>query len=380
MATAKQLHDLTDCTICTEVYTDPRVLPCGHTYCLKCIEALSKDKPPGDEVACPLCRKEFIVPDDGVADLPKNFFVANFLQIKELSSVESKTGPCEACSAGEDRESEVVNVASVYCVECQMKLCRICERAHKTIRFSRSHKLIAIGDEIDVETLCQSMPPTFCDQHKDESLKLYCFDCTSAICIMCYIKSHNGHKCSDLNEVVDEFRKQMSSAVDYIATGVEKCRDMLQSVENEKSDFFEQVTKASVEISEIAEQLKQMIDVHKEKLMNELSAIKQKRIKEIESLREEIERQLLSMESYRTYVDEVRQKGTACDIARAASGLHDRADELLMFDITEHTLAHLGHAEVSFTSSDFVIDDVNKTIGQLRLNSVKEGKTIYFKN
>ena len=79
-------------------------------------------------------------------------------------------------------------------------------------------------------------------------------------------------------------------------------------------------------------------------------------------------------------MDEVRQKGTACDIARAASGLHDRADELLMFDITEHTLAHLGHAEVSFTSSDFVIDDVNKTIGQLRLNSVKEGKTIYFKN
>jgi len=82
------------------------------------------------------------------------------------------------------------------------------------------------------------------------------------------------------------------------------------------------------------------------------------------------------MESYKNYVDEVRQKGTACDIARAASGLHNRADELLMFDVIERTLADLGHADVTFTSSNFVIDDVNKTLGQLRLhvNAVKGGE------
>jgi len=121
-----------------------------------------------------------------------------------------------------------------------------------------------------------------------------------------------------------------------------------------------------------------MIDVHKEKLMNELSSMKQKRMKEIESLREEIEIQLLSMESYKTYVDELRQKGTARDIARAVSGLHDRADELLMFGVIERTLADLGHADVTFTSSNYVIDDVNKTLGQLSLNTVKGGDLSYF--
>jgi len=121
-----------------------------------------------------------------------------------------------------------------------------------------------------------------------------------------------------------------------------------------------------------------MIDVHKEKLMNELSSMKQKRMKEIESLREEIERQLLSLESYKKYVDEVRQKGTACDIARAVSSLHDRADELLTFGVIERTLAVLGHADVTFTSSSYVIDDVNKTLGQLRINAVKGGDLNYF--
>ena len=75
---------------------------------------------------------------------------------------------------------------------------------------------------------------------------------------------------------------------------------------------------------------------------------------------------MLSMESYKKYVDEVRQKGTACDIARAASGVHDRADELLMFGVIERTLADLGHADVAFTSSNYVINDVKKTLGQLR--------------
>ena len=81
------------------------------------------------------------------------------------------------------------------------------------------------------------------------------------------------------------------------------------------------------------------------------------------------------MESYKKYVDEVRQKGTACDIARAASGLHDRADELLTFDVIERSLVDLGHADVTFFSSDYIIDDINKTLGHLLLNSFKPGKT-----
>jgi len=73
-------------------------------------------------------------------------------------------------------------------------------------------------------------------------------------------------------------------------------------------------------------------------------------------------------------VDEVRQKGTSCDIATAASGLHDRADELLMFDVIECALDNLGVAGVTFTSLNYVIDDANKTLGRLHLSTGKTGK------
>ena len=72
---------------------------------------------------------------------------------------------------------------------------------------------------------------------------------------------------------------------------------------------------------------------------------------------------------HNSYTNEVqrRQKGTACDVAIAESSLHDGAEELLKFDIIDRTLADLGHAGVTFTISNYVIDDVSKTLRQLRV-------------
>ena len=61
-----------ECPISTKVYSEPKVLPCIHTFCLKCLEGWSEDKNPGDQMSCPLCRKEFTVPDGGLEKLPKN--------------------------------------------------------------------------------------------------------------------------------------------------------------------------------------------------------------------------------------------------------------------------------------------------------------------
>jgi len=374
MATAKQLDELAECPICTDVYTDPRVLPCVHTFCLKCIRKYIEEKESKkEELVCPMCRTKFTLPGNGVGELPKNFFVNNFLQMKELSlSVETKESPCEACAGGDGDESEVQNVASVYCVECQMKLCHICERSHKAVKLTRSHKLLKTGDQISTETLLQLVPPGYCNQHEDKSIEIYCFECKSAICMMCYVELHNGHQCSDVNKVEGDFRKQMGGDVEQVTTGVEKCKGMLQNLEKEKNEFIESVAKTGSEIGEKTQQLKQLIDRHEEQLMGELSSMKQKRMKEIDSLREEIERRMVSMESYNKYVNELRQKGTACDVASAANGLHDRAEELLKFYIIERSLADVDHSDVTFSSSNYVIDDAGKTLGQLNCNVVKE--------
>jgi len=72
------------------------------------------------------------LPANGVGDLPKNFALLNILETKELPS------GCEACSG------DVAKAATVYCVECEQKLCRDCEEDHKKFNVTRRHKIVDV--------------------------------------------------------------------------------------------------------------------------------------------------------------------------------------------------------------------------------------------
>jgi hypothetical protein len=83
---AQQLSSLTECAICMEVYTDPRSLPCLHTYCLECIKGFTRGNPPGADFACPQCRRKFRISEHGIQELPKNFLIQNLKHIQEASN------------------------------------------------------------------------------------------------------------------------------------------------------------------------------------------------------------------------------------------------------------------------------------------------------
>ena len=48
------------CTICFENYEDntdnaPKIMPCGDTFCFKCLKTIKKEK---EKFNCPICQKE----------------------------------------------------------------------------------------------------------------------------------------------------------------------------------------------------------------------------------------------------------------------------------------------------------------------------------
>src|SRR6218665_1665470 len=81
---AQQLREITECPICMSAFKDPRMLPCIHSFCFECLKrtAEAAEKKPGDRMPCPVCRKNFFIPADGVNGLQKNFFMENLLEFK----------------------------------------------------------------------------------------------------------------------------------------------------------------------------------------------------------------------------------------------------------------------------------------------------------
>ena len=43
---------LSECPVCLEVYVDPKVLPCDHSFCADCVQQLKQ----GSRIKCPLCK------------------------------------------------------------------------------------------------------------------------------------------------------------------------------------------------------------------------------------------------------------------------------------------------------------------------------------
>ncbi len=49
------MASLTDCALCLEPFTEPKQLPCTHTFCLQCLEQLVRLQPQ-NSFPCPECR------------------------------------------------------------------------------------------------------------------------------------------------------------------------------------------------------------------------------------------------------------------------------------------------------------------------------------
>jgi len=260
---AKRLENVTECAICGDDLTDARVLPCVHTFCLTCIDKWSKNKEHGEKISCPICRVEFEIPEGGTSALPKNSFVEKLLEMKKLSTTLSRGEmPCDVCcdDKGKSGEEAVTKKATVYCVDCRRNMCEQCCGHHQKFRLPGVHKLIELSSETNADELLLKFPENVCEKHADKSLEIYCFDCKAAVCMMCYIKSHNSHKCSDIKEVAEDLGRHMTSNTENLAATVTECQTVLANIDENERKFCSSVVETEKLICERADKLKQLIE------------------------------------------------------------------------------------------------------------------------
>ncbi|XP_019618795.1 PREDICTED: tripartite motif-containing protein 3-like [Branchiostoma belcheri] len=115
------------CSICLELFTRPKVLPCQHTFCQDCLQGVAGW---GGTLRCPICRQQVTLPPQGVAGLPDNLIVANMcerFQQQATTSEETREQP----QSGNRCSFHPTDVYRMYCKQCQMPVCDECiEGAH----------------------------------------------------------------------------------------------------------------------------------------------------------------------------------------------------------------------------------------------------------
>ena len=83
-AALKKVEDQLNCSICLDVYTDPKMLHCFHVFCQTCLRKLVFRDEQGQLVlSCPNCHHITPVPANGVAGLQPAFLINQLLDIAE---------------------------------------------------------------------------------------------------------------------------------------------------------------------------------------------------------------------------------------------------------------------------------------------------------
>uniref|UniRef100_A0A8B9SQ42 RING-type domain-containing protein n=1 Tax=Anas platyrhynchos TaxID=8839 RepID=A0A8B9SQ42_ANAPL len=115
------------CSICYSLFSDPRVLPCSHTFCRNCLEGVldlsgnfSIWRPLRILLKCPNCRSVVEIPDSGTESLPINFALKHYRQPLNVYCLLDKKMVCGHClTIGKHNGHPIDDLYSAYLKEKQ---------------------------------------------------------------------------------------------------------------------------------------------------------------------------------------------------------------------------------------------------------------------
>ncbi|KAK2828074.1 hypothetical protein Q5P01_019108 [Channa striata] len=294
-------QDKLSCSICLDLLKDPVTIPCGHNYCMSCIENCW-DKDGGTTThSCPQCRQDFTVRPALVKNTMLADLVEDLKKVGLQGASSDLAGPghvaCDFCTGRKAIKS---------CLVCLASYCEQHLQPHYDIAPLKKHKLVEANSKLQ-ENICS---------HHDEVMKIFCRTDQQCICYLCSMDEHKGH---------DMVSAATERAVKQTELGVsqQKIQQGIQDREKEILALHEKM---------------EAINCSADEAVKDSEEIFAGMINLIEKKRSEVEQQIRSQqETDVTHVKELKEK-----LQEEISELKSKAMELEQLSHTEDHLRFLG--------------------------------------
>ena len=357
-AQKSDVPDEIQCKICKKRYEDPKLLPCLHTFCKACLEQ-SIEKHNGT-LYCPVCPGEINSAEfSGVENLQSNFMVSNLLQAIDLKQgLSSKQ--CESCEEGV--------TATSRCFECSDFLCGNCVEAHKRVRFTKNHRVVAIKN-LNANAMVKT--PT-CASHAQETLKMYCKQCKKPVCRPCILSEHEEHILVSLNEAVDETKPKLNALLLATRAKIPILQRKLKGVHTSKEKLESKVDYVIKEIQATSARILMAVKRREKDLYKMLRRIHDQKSDELESRELALEDDLAQVLDSCDFADELGKPGNEAMVLHASEMTCSRLRILSGKDVEE--VPEISENEIEYIVDEKLVLDELKIYGKVLSKEQKARK------
>ncbi|XP_077579012.1 tripartite motif-containing protein 3-like isoform X1 [Stigmatopora nigra] len=263
------------CSICLDRYHNPKVLPCLHTFCERCLQ--NYIPPQSLTLSCPVCRQTSILPERGVAALQNNFFITNLMEVLQREP---------ECSRPEARN--VLETASAAAA-------------------------------------CQ---PLSCPNHEGKVMEFYCESCETAMCLECTEGEHREHVTVPLRDVLEQHKSALKNQLDTVRNRLPQLTAAVDLVTEISKQLTERKEGAVTEIQATFEELEKALRQRKEALVAEVENMCAAKQKVLQAQLSSLLRGKENIQSSCDFTEQALSHGSAAEVLLVQKQMGERVGAL----------------------------------------------------
>ncbi|XP_030259177.1 E3 ubiquitin/ISG15 ligase TRIM25-like, partial [Sparus aurata] len=270
------------CSVCLDLLKDPVTIPCGHSYCMNCIQSYWDTEDEKKTHSCPQCRQSFTPRPV----LVKNTMLADL--VEELKKTGLQAAPADLCYAGpEDVACDVCTGRKLRavksCLVCMMSYCKKHLQPHYEL--FEKHKL--------VEPL-KKLQENICSRH-DEVMKIFCRTDQQIICILCSMDEHKGHDTVSAAAERIERQRELEGSRHNIQQRIQDREEDVKLLQQEVEAINGSADKAVEHSEKIFTQLIRLMEERRSDVKQQVRSQQETEVSRVKELQEKLEQEITEL-------------------------------------------------------------------------------------